>query len=184
VSRSGPGAGSGPGRGRARRHLPPPAEPQEAETAAAEPPQRRRAAFTTRAALLALVVCALVLTFAYPLRLYFAQRARINQLEAQTQVQRERVGTLTRQVKRYDSAEYVRGEARRRLHFVLPGETDYLRAGTPAPSTAKSGVDGADTGDPDQTPWYGQLWRSDTSAGRSSGKPTQPSASAAAGDGR
>ena len=53
------------------------------------PPQRpaqpQRARFTSRAAVLAVVVCAIALSLAYPVREYIAQRRQIDQLVAQSQ---------------------------------------------------------------------------------------------------
>ncbi len=54
---------------------PPPRRPQPA-------PQRAR--FTSRAAVLAVVLCAIALSLAYPVREYIAQRRQIDQLLAQS----------------------------------------------------------------------------------------------------
>ena len=49
------------------------------------PAQPQRARFTSRAAVLAVVVCAIALSLAYPVREYIAQRRQIDQLVAQSQ---------------------------------------------------------------------------------------------------
>ena len=49
------------------------------------PPPPERPRFTSRAAVLAVVVCAIALSLAYPVREYIAQRRQIDQLQAQSQ---------------------------------------------------------------------------------------------------
>ena len=116
---------------------------------------RRNTALTTRATLLAVVICVLVLTLAYPLRLYLQQQAKIAEL-ARTNAERQaRVNELREAVQRYDDPAWVEDEARRRLHFVRPGETSYLIPTSPAPTEEPGG---AAAGGSDRAPWYGRLW--------------------------
>ena len=49
------------------------------------PPQPERSRLTTRAAVLAVVLCAIALSLAYPVREYIGQRRQIDRLEAQRQ---------------------------------------------------------------------------------------------------
>lgn len=112
-----------------------------------------------------MIVCALMFTLAYPLRLYVSQRGQIRGLEAQEQVQQERVERLRQDVHRYDDPAYVRSEARRRLHFMVPGEKDYL-VPPPPPQPAPSASRGVVPPRPGGS-WYGELWRSAQAAGRS-----------------
>ncbi|WP_018634634.1 FtsB family cell division protein [Parafrankia elaeagni] len=115
----------------------------------------RRRALTTRATLLAVVICVLVLTLAYPLRLYLQQQAKISELTRANAERQSRVDDLRDQVGRYDDSEWVADEARRRLHYVLPGEKSYLMRTTPQ-QTAEAGAEsGAGTGDGS---WYNRLW--------------------------
>ena len=51
--------------------------------AAPRPPERDRPRFTSRAAVLAVVLCAIALSLAYPVREYIGQRRQIDQLTAQ-----------------------------------------------------------------------------------------------------
>jgi len=70
---------------------PPPATPaQAAALAAAARPTR----LTGRAALLAVVICAIALSLAYPVREYIAQRQQIDQLLAQQQTTAAQVKAL------------------------------------------------------------------------------------------
>lgn len=114
-----------------------------------------RVALTTRATLLAVVICVLVLTLAYPLRLYLRQQSKLSQLtraNAQTQSQVDRLRST---VQRYDDQSWVDDEARRRLHYIKPGERAYLM---PAPPTAAPRDDAAGSGAGSGSVWYGRLW--------------------------
>jgi cell division protein FtsB len=112
----------------------------------------RRLTFTTRATLLALVICVLVLTLAYPLRLYIKQQGDIRDLAAGNAAQRQRVAALKAQVAHYDDPNWVRNEARARLHYTQPGEKDYL-----LPSTTSPRPGGDPAADATHGPWYSRL---------------------------
>ncbi|MCM3887265.1 septum formation initiator family protein [Frankia sp. R82] len=114
-----------------------------------------RVALTTRATLLAVVICVLVLTLAYPLRLYLRQQSKLSQLgraNAQAQTQVDQLRTT---VGRYGDQAWVEEEARRRLHFLKPGEKAYLMPAPPTPKPTDEAQGGASTGD---SAWYGRLW--------------------------
>jgi cell division protein FtsB len=121
-----------------------------------------RLTVTTRAALLALTICLVALTMAYPLRAYLTQKAQISDLRAQQRTDQQAVTDLQRTVDRYRNPASVQDEARSRLHYQLPGEKVYLLPPTPAPASAGSGekvTTPAVPGTEDQ-PWYAQLWGS------------------------
>jgi cell division protein FtsB len=130
---------------------------------------QRGSGLTTRAAVLGLVVCALVLSFALPLREYLAQRGEINRLQQDQAAQRERVAALEELRDRLQDPAYLASEARRRLHYVMPGETAYVVL-TPDEVAAQAGALAAD-GDPagEQAPWYARLWGSLQEADRADG---------------
>jgi cell division protein FtsB len=115
----------------------------------------RRTALTTRATLLAVVICVLVLTLAYPLRLYLRQQAKLSELSRANAQAQQRVDDLRTTVGRYDDQSWVEDEARRRLHFIRPGERSYLMPATPAPATGDDAARGGASGD---AAWYGRLW--------------------------
>jgi len=102
---------------------------------------------------LVLVIGALVVSAALPLREFLAQRGEIGEMRAQQAATRERVAELRAEKARLADPAYVAAEARRRLHYVLPGETAYvvLQAG-PAPAS--------DSPVRADAPWYSQLWGS------------------------
>lgn len=109
--------------------------------------------------MLALVVGALVLLLAYPLRQYVEHRARVAALQAENEQRQDTVQELEQQVARLSDPSYVKAQARERLHFVMPGETGFL-------TLPKSGNGSTETLNhveatfPDDEPWYGRLWSS------------------------
>ena len=72
---------------------PAPAQPSPAQ-AAALAAVARSTKLTGRAALLAVVICAIALSLAYPVREYIAQRQQIDQLLAQQQTMSAQVRAL------------------------------------------------------------------------------------------
>jgi cell division protein FtsB len=135
------------------------------------PPRRpdeqpaRRTSLTGRAAVLALVVCMLAISLAYPLREFLAQRGDMGDYKAKVAAQEKRVAELTRARERWNDPAYVKAQARERLHFVMPGETQYVVLEpdeAPAPEvTARS------TRPEPKQPWFGDLWQSVEVAGQS-----------------
>jgi cell division protein FtsB len=123
--------------------------------------QPRRSPFTPRAAVLALIVLALLTSAALPLREYLNQRGDIAELEQAQAETRQRVADLRAERERLQDPAYVAAEARRRLHFVLPGETAYVvLVPEDLPSVQEPGTTGS------EAPWYSQLWGSVEQADR------------------
>jgi cell division protein FtsB len=111
---------------------------------------------TGRAALLAVVMCVIALSLAYPVREYIAQRQQVNALLTQ-------VGTLTQQVKslRDDASQssqpwYIEQEARDMLDMCGAGENCYEVIDGSDPFGSTTVTQAKTAGDP----WYDQLWRS------------------------
>ncbi|MEW1863944.1 septum formation initiator family protein [Streptomyces sp. NBC_00669] len=126
--------------------------------AAARRPVRRNK-LTGRAALLALVLCALVVALAYPTRQYIAQRSDIADQRRAAQQAKRKVEQLREEKARWQDPDYVRTQARAHLHFVLPGETGYSVAGTagtgdPDPAAERRATDEAAA----HRPWYDNMW--------------------------
>src|SRR3954462_11870116 len=96
----------------------------------------RPAGLTTRAAVLGLVVCALVVSAALPLREFLSQRADIRHLQQSQAAARARVAALEEQKARLEDPSYTAALARDRLHFVRPGETAYVVIAPSAPPVA------------------------------------------------
>jgi cell division protein FtsB len=72
----------------------------------------RSTRLTGRAALLAVVICAIALSLAYPVREYIAQRQQIDQLLAEQQTMTAQVQALTEQRTKLSQAWYIEQEAR------------------------------------------------------------------------
>jgi cell division protein FtsB len=98
--------------------------------AAARAPHGRRIGpvNTRRAAILALVICALALTVAAPLRTYLGQRSKIAEQRATEQQLTTRLHRLRHRQALLSDPHYVRTQARKRLLYVAPGATPYLVA--------------------------------------------------------
>jgi cell division protein FtsB len=108
---------------------------------------------TRRAAVLALVVCALALTVAVPLRNYVAQRQELAAVSEQQQVLAADVARLEQERARLSDPAEIEAQARSRLGYVMPGEVPYVvqLPASPGPDPA----DAANAG----VPWYRVLWR-------------------------
>ena len=108
---------------------------------------------TRRAAVLALVVCALALTVAVPLRNFLSQRQELAALQAQhTQLSR-RVDELTHRRDELRDPRHVQAEARERLGYVRAGEIPYV-VQLPGDTGAPTGGDRRSA----QPAWFQRLW--------------------------
>ncbi|MFF3465975.1 FtsB family cell division protein [Streptomyces sp. NPDC001984] len=114
--------------------------------------QARRSRLTGRAALLALVVCTMVVALAYPMRQYVSQRAEISDLERQQKQAGERVEQLRDLKARWQDDAYAEQQIRQRLHYVMPGETGYIVIDPGAAKQAR--VERGAT----HRPWYANVW--------------------------
>ena len=99
-----------------------------------------------------MALCAVMVTVAYPLRQYFAQRSQISDVEHQNAVIQQQVGALQSELAKWSDPAYVAIQARQRLHYVRPGETGYL-VPNPSPSNEPLGMP-----TPSQQAWYDRLW--------------------------
>ncbi|KND35167.1 FtsB family cell division protein [Streptomyces acidiscabies] len=114
--------------------------------------QQRRSRLTGRAALLALVLCTLVVALAYPMRQYVSQRAEIADLEREQEQARQKVEQLRDLKARWQDDTYAEQQIRQRLHYVLPGETGYVVIDPDAAKQARVDAGAADR------PWYANVW--------------------------
>lgn len=122
----------------------------------------KRQGLSNRALILGAILFILAVTLAPPLQHYFNQKAQINSLKAQLQDNQSMLDAAAKELILWNDPEYVAGQARARLHFVFPGERQYI-------------VLNEDSGDvtPDATkvseqfpvgiPWYSRLISSITS---------------------
>jgi cell division protein FtsB len=151
----------------------PAAQTPAARTPAAQAPVAERGAeehgseasartrFTSRAAVLALLVCAIALTLAYPIREYIAEHRQIAQLEAESAQLAGRLRALKAQQRALASPVYIEQQARDQLHMCFPTQTCYVVV-TPAPARARTARSHA--------PWYSLLWKSIGEADKAQGR--------------
>jgi cell division protein FtsL len=112
-----------------------------------------RPKLTSRAAVLAVVLCAVALTLAYPVREYIAERRQIDQLQAQNAQVAAAVKRLRAEQRALTSPARIEQEARDNLHMCFPSQTCY-EVIYPVRAHAQTGAQHA------AAPWYGRLWKS------------------------
>lgn len=114
--------------------------------------QARRSRLTGRAALLALVLCTMIVALAYPMRQYVSQRAEIADLQRRQEQARKRVEQLRDLKARWQEDSYAEQQIRRRLHYVKPGETGYVVVDPGAAKQSRADLGAA------HRPWYANVW--------------------------
>ncbi len=85
---------------------------------------RRRT--SNRVLALSVIFFILALTIAPPVKHYFTQRAQISALKAQLSADNIALQNARKELLLWRDPEYVKSQARERLHFVLPGERQYI----------------------------------------------------------
>ena len=132
-----------------------------------------------------MVICALALVLAYPLREFLDQRGRIGHLREQTAEQQRRVAELRAERDRWQDPAYVRAQARERLNYVMPGETRYVVL-EPAQTDRQTDRQSGGSSQPPAAgpprpaqPWFTRLWASVQEADRPAApaRSTQPEGS-------
>ncbi len=96
------------------------------------------------------------LVLAPPIQHYFTQRAQINALRAQVDGDRAALEAARLELIRWQDPDYVKAQARERLHFVMPGERQYIVTGTPNGDDEVTGNIVADQLE-DGAPWYTRM---------------------------
>jgi len=127
----------------------------------------KRPQLTGRAAILAVVVCAIAMSLAYPVREYVAQRNQLVVLQAAKQDQLLIKQQLEDRRRQLADPSYESREIKRRLHFcgekekcyvVMDSEQDAARqAAQPRQAPARP-------------PWYQTMWESVEAADRGQGR--------------
>ncbi|MFF0773911.1 septum formation initiator family protein [Nonomuraea wenchangensis] len=125
----------------------------------------KRPQLTGRAAILAVVVCAIAMSLAYPVREYISLRRSISELRAEkARVEAEKQALLARDQQANDP-NWIKKTAKERLHYCGPGEKcfvvmepgeDERRTTVKQPATAP--------------PWYQTLWESVEAADAGTGR--------------
>ena len=114
----------------------------------------------------AVLFFAVALFLAPPIKNYFVQRAQISALQSQLTSDRAALLAAKRELLLWQDPNYIKSQARERLHFVMPGERQYI----------VTGDDGSDASNPNQVDvvkdlpegeaWYTRLIASISEAGK------------------
>ena len=125
----------------------------------------RRSFVSSRTAILLGIAVVAVILLALPLREYLSQRGEINSASQKMAEQQAKVDSLQKQVDDWQDEDFIRGQARERLHFLLPGEVGYkiIDPGT----TENKLAERAPQTDGPSGPWYDRLWNSMRAAEKS-----------------
>jgi cell division protein FtsB len=115
---------------------------------------RRRT--SNRALALSAILFIIALTLAPPVKHYFTQRAQISALKSQLSADHVALQKAREELLMWQDPEYIKTQARERLHFVLPGERQYIV--TEGESTgSQNGTTKIASALTDGQPWYARL---------------------------
>ena len=121
---------------------------------------------STRLLILFIVLFVVAVTLAPPTQHYFAQRAQISALQADVESNRKKLEEARAELQRWRDPDYVKSQARDRLHFVLPGERQYIILGVNSQIDDSTGTAAPINQDfPLGIPWYSRVISSITSVG-------------------
>lgn len=126
--------------------------------------RRKRFDRATRFLGVATVLFGVIVLIGSPLQKYFAQRAQINALKIQVAANESALIEARKELELWKDPNYIKSQARTRLHFVLPGERQYILAndvnleGTDNSNEVASNI-------PTGVPWYSRLIATITEAG-------------------
>lgn len=131
--------------------------------------RRSRGGYRKRGNFRALAIIALAFALTYslagPTQHYFSQRAQINMLQAEVNSNKKALAEAEKELLQWRNPEYVKSQARARLHFVMPGERKYIITGADnldeTPNTLKI-TEGTGLA----VPWYTRLISSITEASK------------------
>jgi cell division protein FtsB len=99
---------------------------------------------------------------------WMVQRSEIATVRAENERARREVAALEAERRRWQDPDYVKAEARKRLFYVMPGETGFVVVDSgprTAPPSDPARAAAARVKDGDR-PWFGDLWESVKDAGR------------------
>jgi len=115
---------------------------------------RRRT--SNRVLALSAIFFILALTIAPPVKHYFTQRAQISALKAQLSADNSALQKAREELTLWQDPEYIKSQARERLHFVLPGERQYIFTDAQT-NTSQNGATKIASSLADGQPWYARL---------------------------
>ena len=89
----------------------------------------KKRGLSNRALIVGIVLFVVAITLAPPIQNYFTQRAQINALKTQISDNQATLDKAAKELAQWDDPEFVASQARARLHFVFPGERQYIVVG-------------------------------------------------------
>ena len=95
---------------------------------------------------------------------YFAQRAQINSLSAQVAADQQALQDARKELELWNDPNYIKSQARTRLHYVLPGERQYILSND-VKLDGKENSNQVASNIPSGVPWYTRLIATITEAG-------------------
>ena len=110
----------------------------------------------SRALTLATILFLMALTIAPPIKNYFTQRAQISALKSQVESNNAALEQARKDLLLWRDPEFIKSQARERLHFILPGERQYIVTDSEGQYTQESGTTVANK-IPDGQPWYARM---------------------------
>ena len=115
---------------------------------------RRRT--SNRLLALSAILFFLALTIAPPVKHYFTQRAQISALKSQLSADQLALQKARKELLLWQDPEYIKSQARERLHFVMPGERQYIVTNRQTDAT-QNGTTKIASSLTDGQPWYSRL---------------------------
>ena len=115
---------------------------------------RRRT--SNRVLALSVIFFILALTIAPPVKHYFTQRAQISALKAELSADNTALEKAREELLLWQDPEYIKSQARERLHFVLPGERQYIVTDGEK-NQQQNGTTKIASSLADGQPWYSRL---------------------------
>ena len=116
----------------------------------------RRRRTSNRVLALSAIFFILALTIAPPVKHYFTQRAQISALKAQLSADNTALEKAREELTLWQDPEYIKSQARERLHFVLPGERQYIVTNGEN-NQQQNGTTKIASSLADGQPWYARL---------------------------
>jgi len=127
--------------------------------------RRKRIDKASRFLIVGLLLFMVVVLIGSPLQKYFAQRAQINALSAQVKANQAELEQARRELELWNDPEYIKSQARSRLHFVLPGERQYILT-NPITLDGETKSNQIASNVPSGVPWYSRLIATITESGK------------------
>ena len=128
------------------------------------PSNGRRARGNARPLALIAIIFIFTLTLAPPIKNYFTQRAQISALKSQVESDRTALQKARAELSAWQDPDYIKSQARERLHFVMPGERQYIVTGTDITKSQPQTTQIAGQL-PAGAPWYTKMIASVTESG-------------------